>query len=140
MYGCLGANVIRFLLISWLSNPWMILPLQALQGTVLALVWASATSYVSLVSPPHLKNTSQQILLILYHGVGRGLGAMVGGMIISSIGARLFFGLLALITALVLVANYAGNRMLKYDGIKYSHNFDEEDITFGNGFSLIYLP
>uniref|UniRef100_A0A914YRZ9 Major facilitator superfamily associated domain-containing protein n=1 Tax=Panagrolaimus superbus TaxID=310955 RepID=A0A914YRZ9_9BILA len=130
MYACLGANVVRFLLISWLSNPWMILPLQAVQGTVLAVNWATATSYVSLVSPPHLKNTSQQILLILYHGVGRGLGAMVGGTIITTIGARLFFALLAFITACVLAANYAGNRMLKYDGIKYSHNFDEEDITF----------
>ncbi|KAL3072416.1 hypothetical protein niasHT_034100 [Heterodera trifolii] len=65
MYMCLGANVFRFLVISWLSNPWLILPLQLLQGIVLSLLWASATSYVSIVSPTHLKGTSQHILALL---------------------------------------------------------------------------
>ena len=138
MYICLGVNVVRFLLISWLSNPWMILPLQAAQGMVLAVVWTTATSYVSLVSPPHLRGKTQHILQILYHGVGRGLGAMLGGVIITNIGARGMFVLLAFVTACVLGANYGVNRMLKYDGIKYGHNFDDDDITFGNGFSLIY--
>uniref|UniRef100_A0A7E4VKI2 MFS_1_like domain-containing protein n=1 Tax=Panagrellus redivivus TaxID=6233 RepID=A0A7E4VKI2_PANRE len=131
MYACLGVNVVRFLLISWLTNPWMILPLQALQGCVLAVVWATATSYVSLVSPPQLKATSQQILIFLYHGLGRGIGAMLGGLVINSVGARALFALLALLTAIVLGASYAVNRLLKYDGIKYSHNFeDEDDFTF----------
>lgn len=140
MYICLGVNVVRFLLISWLSNPWMILPLQAAQGMVLAIVWTTATSYVSLVSPPHLRGTTQLILQVLYHGVGRGLGAMLGGVIITNIGARGMFAILALVNACVLGANYGVNRMLKYDGIKYGHNFDDDDITFGNGFSLICRP
>lgn len=139
MYICLGANVIRFLIISCLSNPWLILPLQVVQGMVLATVWATATSYVSLVSPPHLKGTTQQILQILYHGVGRGLGAMVGGVIITNLGARALFAIIALLTACVLGAIYGTNRMLKFDGIKYGHDFDDDDLTFGNGFSVIYL-
>lgn len=138
MYICLGANVVRFLLTSWLSNPWMILPLQAVQGMVLAVVWATATSYVSLVSPPHLKGTTQHILLILYHGLGRGCGAMLGGVIISNLGARALFAILAFVTACVLGAIYGVNRMLKYDGIKYGHNFDDDDITYGNCFSIIH--
>lgn len=93
MYACLGANVVRFLLIAWISNPWMILPLQAVQGCTLSIVWATATSYVSLVSPPHLKASSQHILMILYQGVGKGLGPMLGGFIITSTG-RLFLCLL----------------------------------------------
>uniref|UniRef100_A0AC34PUK8 Major facilitator superfamily associated domain-containing protein n=1 Tax=Panagrolaimus sp. JU765 TaxID=591449 RepID=A0AC34PUK8_9BILA len=130
MYICLGANVARFLLTSWLSNPWMILPLQAVQGMVLAVVWATATSYVSLVSPPHLKGTTQRILQILYHGLGRGCGAMLGGVIISNLGVRAMFAILAFVTACVLGAIYGVNRMLKYDGIKYGHNFDDDDITY----------
>src|SRR3569623_812494 len=86
MYGCLGINVIRFLLISWISNPWMILPLQAVQGCVLGLTWSTASSYISLVSPAHLKPTSQYMLLLLYHGIGKGLGTIMGGFIIASIG------------------------------------------------------
>lgn len=87
---CLGANVVRFLLISWISNPWMILPLQAVQGCVLATVWASATSYISLVSPDHLKPTSQYILCLLYHGLAKGIGPIIGGIFINSIGMICF--------------------------------------------------
>jgi MFS family permease len=127
MYACLGANVVRFLLIAWISNPWMILPLQAVQGCVLAVVWATATSYVSLVSPPHLKASSQHILMVLYHGVGKGLGPMIGGLIIRSTGTRAMFAIIALVTLVVLAANYGVNRLLKYDGIKYAHDFEDDD-------------
>ncbi|KAI1718365.1 MFS_1 like family domain-containing protein [Ditylenchus destructor] len=127
MYMCLGANVVRLLLISWISNPWMILPLQAVQGCVLAVVWATATSYVSLVSPPHLKSTSQYILALLYHGLGKGIGPMIGGVIINSTGTRGMFAISAFLTLLVLGANYGANRMLKFDANKYSHNFEDDD-------------
>uniref|UniRef100_A0A914C6R7 Major facilitator superfamily associated domain-containing protein n=1 Tax=Acrobeloides nanus TaxID=290746 RepID=A0A914C6R7_9BILA len=126
MYGCLGTNVIRFLLISWISNPWMILPLQAVQGCVLGLTWSTASSYISLVSPAHLKPTSQYMLLLLYHGLGKGLGTIIGGFIIASIGTRGMFFLLAFITAIVLGANYLANRLLKFDAIKYSHEFEDD--------------
>lgn len=86
MYACLGANVVRFLLIAWISNPWLILPLQALQGVTLSIVWASATSYVSLVSPSHLKGNSQYILALLYNGIGKGIGPILGGMFITKSG------------------------------------------------------
>lgn len=86
MYMCLSANVVRFLLISWITNPWMILPLQAVQGFVLSTVWGLATSYISLVSPDHLKATSQYILCLFYHGIAKGIGPIIGGMFINSIG------------------------------------------------------
>lgn len=130
MYACLGANVIRFLLISWLSNPWMVLPLQVLQGCVLALTWAAATSYVSIVAPPNLKAHSQYILMLGYHGIGRGVGPIIGGMIITSIGTRAMFFILAFITLCVLGANYGVNYKLTNASIKYA-NFDafDEDQT-----------
>ncbi|KAI6240573.1 MFS domain-containing protein [Aphelenchoides fujianensis] len=127
MYACLGANVIRFLLIAWISNPWLILPLQALQGVTLSVVWASATSYVSLVSPSHLKSHNQYILALLYNGVGKGLGPILGGMFISSSGSRALFALIALLNLSALGANFVVNRVLKYDGIKYSNQFEDED-------------
>ncbi|KAI6204986.1 hypothetical protein M3Y94_00740700 [Aphelenchoides besseyi] len=127
MYACLGANVIRFLLIAWISNPWLILPLQALQGVTLSVVWASATSYVSLVSPSHLKSNSQYILSLLYNGVGKGVGPIIGGMFITSSGSRALFAFIALLNLFVLGANFMVNRVLKYDGIKYSNQFEDED-------------
>lgn len=127
MYACLGANVIRFLLIAWLSNPWLILPLQALQGATLSVVWASATSYVSLVSPAHLKANTQYILALLYNGIGKGVGPILGGLFIKSSGSRALFVVIALLNLLVLGANFMVNRVLKYDGIKYSAQFEDED-------------
>jgi MFS-type transporter involved in bile tolerance (Atg22 family) len=100
---CLGANVARFLVLSMLSNPWMVLPLQVVQGDLLLLspiqvfvvgvslatVWASASSYISLTAPEHLKSKAQFLLLLLYHGFGKGLGTILGGLIISSTGDRI---------------------------------------------------
>ncbi|KAK0417086.1 hypothetical protein QR680_012826 [Steinernema hermaphroditum] len=129
MYMCLGANIVRFLVISWLSNPWMVLPLQVMQGCVLALVWASASSYISLISPPHLKSTSQMILQFLYQGLGKGVGSILGGFIISSVGTRATFQIYVILVILVLTATYAASKLLgNSEGFKYGMgNFEEED-------------
>ncbi|KHJ98349.1 hypothetical protein OESDEN_01666 [Oesophagostomum dentatum] len=86
MYICLGVNVVRFLILSWLDNPWMVLPLQILQGFALATVWASASSYISLIAPPHIKSSAQYLLQLLYHGVGKGIGSIASGAVISVLG------------------------------------------------------
>ncbi|KAJ1350538.1 hypothetical protein KIN20_006343 [Parelaphostrongylus tenuis] len=83
MYICLAVNVCRFVILSWLDNPWMVVPLQVLQGFALATVWASASSYISLITPPHIKSSAQYILQLLYHGIGKGIGSIVGGTIIA---------------------------------------------------------
>lgn len=36
------------------------------------------------------------------------------------------FTILAFITLCVLGANYGVNKLLKYEGIKYSHDFDDD--------------
>lgn len=86
MYICLAANVCRFLVLSWLTNPWLVLPLQVAQGFTLCLVWTSASSYISLIAPPHIKSNAQYLLHFLYHGVGKGVGSILGGLVISNIG------------------------------------------------------
>ncbi|CAD6197399.1 unnamed protein product [Caenorhabditis auriculariae] len=129
MYICLGVNVFRFLALSWLDNPWMVLPLQVLQGVCLATVWASASSYISLVAPPHIKSNAQYILQLGYHGLGKGIGSMVGGSVISVIGSRYTFALYGLICFLMCVGSFGLNKLFKYEGIKYgAGNFDEEDV------------
>ncbi|VDK78125.1 unnamed protein product [Onchocerca ochengi] len=124
---CLLANVIRFFIISLLTNPWMVLPLQALQGLTLATTWASASSYISLIAPSQLKQTAQTFLMLLYHGIGKGFGSIIGGCIIKSAGTRLTFQIYSIIAILVLGIHYGMNRLFKYDDIKYSHDFDDDD-------------
>uniref|UniRef100_A0A914MD32 Major facilitator superfamily associated domain-containing protein n=2 Tax=Meloidogyne incognita TaxID=6306 RepID=A0A914MD32_MELIC len=135
LYICLGTNVVRFLMLSWLTNPWLVLPLQILQGTVHSISWAMATSYVSIVSPPHLKGNSQHILTILYHGLGRGVGPIIGGFFIRSYGTRAWFALLAFITLCILGAFYAVNLKLKNAAVKYG-GFDAFDDEVGGGGNL----
>ncbi|VDN06127.1 unnamed protein product [Thelazia callipaeda] len=124
---CLAANIIRFFIISLLTNPWMVLPLQALQGLTLAATWASASSYISLIAPPQLKTRAQTFLMLLYHGIGKGLGSIVGGFIIKSAGTRLTFQIYSAIVILILAIHYGMNRVFKYDNVKYSHDFEDDD-------------
>uniref|UniRef100_A0A0R3S499 MFS_1_like domain-containing protein n=1 Tax=Elaeophora elaphi TaxID=1147741 RepID=A0A0R3S499_9BILA len=105
-------NVIRFFIISLLTNPWMVLPLQALQGLTLATTWASASSYISLIAPSQLKQTAQTLLI---------------SMIIEALRTRLTFQIYSIIALLVLGIHYGMNRLFKYDDIKYSHKFDDDD-------------
>ncbi|KIH54808.1 hypothetical protein ANCDUO_15043 [Ancylostoma duodenale] len=127
MYICLGVNVIRFLILSWLDNPWLVLPLQVLQGFALATVWASASSYISLIAPPHIKSSAQYILQLLYHGIGKGVGSIAGGTVISVLGTRITFVLYALLCAIMCGGGYALNKLFKYEGIKYGTGMFEED-------------
>lgn len=55
-------------------------------GLTLATTWASASSYISLIAPPQFKSTAQSLLMLLYHGIGKGFGSIVGGFIIKSAG------------------------------------------------------
>ncbi|KAK6742762.1 hypothetical protein RB195_010183 [Necator americanus] len=192
MYICLAVNVIRFLILSWLDNPWLVLPLQVLQGAshgqrvqlagagyhkiegtaitagmnrirdvrhefdiahaqlskenevgdglvaaisqrgtqqrfALATVWTSASSYISLVAPAHIKSSAQYVLQLLYHGVGKGVGSIAGGTVIAVLGTRVTFVLYALLCAVMCGGGYALNKLFKYEGIKYGTGMFEED-------------
>uniref|UniRef100_A0A0N5ATI8 MFS domain-containing protein n=1 Tax=Syphacia muris TaxID=451379 RepID=A0A0N5ATI8_9BILA len=131
MYVCLAANIFRFLIISLLTNPWMVLPLQAIQGVTLSTAWAAASSYISLIAPAHLKGTAQTILAFVYHGIGKGFGSIVGGIIISSFGSRFTLQLYAGFAAIVLFVSFIINRFLRYEGIRYSQNAFEDDEFVG---------
>uniref|UniRef100_A0A8R1DSN3 MFS_1_like domain-containing protein n=1 Tax=Caenorhabditis japonica TaxID=281687 RepID=A0A8R1DSN3_CAEJA len=129
MYLCLAVNVFRFLALSVLDNPWMVLPLQVLQGACLATVWSCASSYISLVAPPHAKQHAQYALQVGYHGLGKGIGSIVGGSVISMIGSRTTFVLYALICLVTCAGSFGLNKLFKYEGIKYgAGNFEEEDM------------
>uniref|UniRef100_A0A915N9Y2 Major facilitator superfamily associated domain-containing protein n=1 Tax=Meloidogyne javanica TaxID=6303 RepID=A0A915N9Y2_MELJA len=92
LYICLGTNVVRFLMLSWLTNP-------------------------------------------CYHGLGRGVGPIIGGFFIRSYGTRAWFALLAFITLCILGAFYAVNLKLKNAAVKYG-GFDAFDDEVGGGGNL----
>ena len=85
---CIGlmANFIRFISISYLVDPWLILPLDILQGFAHAGVWAALTSYLGRAAPPGYRAAVQGILQGFYYGLGRAVGAIVGGILSHSLG------------------------------------------------------
>ncbi|XP_065053106.1 major facilitator superfamily domain-containing protein 6-like [Rhopilema esculentum] len=85
---CFGllANFFRFIAISMLVNPWLILPLDILQGFAHAGVWAALTSYMGRAAPPGYRAAVQGILQGFYYGLGRAVGAIVGGVLSHSLG------------------------------------------------------
>lgn len=90
---CLGlvGNVLRFLYISYLTNPWMVLPFELMQGITHAAVWAASCSYIAHNSPKHLRASAQGVLQGIHHGLGRGCGAIIGGMFVTYYGTTVTF-------------------------------------------------
>ncbi|XP_012281438.1 major facilitator superfamily domain-containing protein 6 [Orussus abietinus] len=98
----LGGNVIRFLYISWLKNPWWVLPFEFMQGITHAAVWAACCSYIAHNTPPQLRSSAQGVLQGLHHGLGRGCGAVIGGIFVACYGTTATFRGYGLICLLVL--------------------------------------
>ncbi|XP_069686951.1 major facilitator superfamily domain-containing protein 6 isoform X2 [Periplaneta americana] len=90
---CLGlaGNVLRFLYISWLKNPWWVLPFEFMQGITHAAVWAACCSYIAHNTPQQLRSSAQGVLQGIHHGLGRGCGAVIGGIFVNYFGTTATF-------------------------------------------------
>ncbi|XP_041979686.1 major facilitator superfamily domain-containing protein 6 [Aricia agestis] len=103
---CLGlaGNVVRFLYISWLTRPWWVLPFEFVQGVTHAAVWAACCSYIAHGAPPNLRSSAQGVLQGLHHGLGRGCGAVLGGMAVARWGTTRTFAGYGLLCGVALAA------------------------------------
>ncbi|XP_031749557.1 major facilitator superfamily domain-containing protein 6 isoform X3 [Xenopus tropicalis] len=70
-----------------MENAWTVLPMEVLQGVTHAAIWAACISYLSAAVPPELRTSAQGILQGLHLGLGRGCGAMIGGVLVNFFGA-----------------------------------------------------
>ncbi|CAJ0579076.1 unnamed protein product, partial [Mesorhabditis spiculigera] len=128
IYACLLVNTVRFIILALIDNAFLAIPLQLVQGLVLGTLWACASSYITLIAPANAKASSQQILFLLYQGLGKGMGSILAGICIQSLGSRVTFVLYGLFCAVAAGAGFAINKFYKYDGIKYSAGmFDDEE-------------
>ena len=62
---------LRLLGYALLGDPWLVLLLEPLHGVLVALMYASATTYVAWVSPPGMAATSQGLLGAVMHILGQ---------------------------------------------------------------------
>lgn len=93
LYTGLLVNFVRFICISYLVNPWLIIPLDILQGFSHAGVWAALTSYLGKAAPKGYKAAVQGVLQGFYYGLGRAVGAIGGGIFSHYFGTNLSFRL-----------------------------------------------
>ncbi|XP_013139347.1 PREDICTED: major facilitator superfamily domain-containing protein 6-A [Papilio polytes] len=103
---CLGlaGNVLRFLYIAWLPDPWWVLPFEFVQGVTHAAVWAACCSYIAHGAPPRLRSSAQGVLQGLHHGLGRGCGAVLGGIAVTRWGTTRTFAGYGLLCGVALAA------------------------------------
>ena len=93
---CLGlfCYIIRFFGYAFITTSWAVLPFEVLHGVSSAAVWSAAVVFVGLIPGAHA--TMQGILAGVHWGLGNGGGGLLGGLMISYVGAPssfLIFGL-----------------------------------------------
>lgn len=136
---CMGlaGNICRFLLISWVDNPWWVLPFELVQGVTHATVWAASCSYITQATEPELRPSSQGVLHALHHGLGRGMGAIVGGYFINNFGTRVTFACYGLLSAVVLGLYIHVNYTRKKDGAKgWREDEERTEVVMDGGMGL----
>jgi hypothetical protein len=102
------AFVVRFVYYSLLSDPWLVLPCEALNGLTFAVTWSVSCTYANEISPPGCQGVMQALLEGLHFGIGCGVGSLVGGFVYQYYGAiRLFQCCGALSLASTVLALFA---------------------------------
>ncbi|XP_049886210.1 major facilitator superfamily domain-containing protein 6-B isoform X2 [Pectinophora gossypiella] len=77
---------VRFLLYSFLTNAWWVLPIEMLQGITFGMFYPTMTSYANVVSPPGTETTVQGLIGAIFEGVGTSLGSFIGGRLYQNYG------------------------------------------------------
>lgn len=71
LYFACFAYVLRFIFYSMITNAWHVLPIELLHAITFGLMWPSATSYASIISPPGMSATVQGLISGLHFGFGK---------------------------------------------------------------------
>ncbi|XP_023211758.1 major facilitator superfamily domain-containing protein 6-like [Centruroides sculpturatus] len=97
---------IRYLLYSVINDPWLVLPVELLQGPTFGIFYAAMTSYANMMAPAGTEATMQGILGGIFEGLGIAAGSLLGGLNIDYNGSHDTFrkaGLIAILCCLLHV-------------------------------------
>lgn len=96
---------LRGLMFAAVSTPLMVYAVQALGGTMFALLWLAGVSYAEENAPAGLKSTAQGLFSAMSFGFGSAVGGFIGGILLESIGGRSMFLVLgvAILVAIALI-------------------------------------
>ncbi|GFR65417.1 major facilitator superfamily domain-containing protein 6 [Elysia marginata] len=135
LYAGLIGNICRFMYISLLRHPWWVLPFEFVQGLTHAAVWAACCAYITHAIPVELRSSAQGILQGLHHGLGRGCGAVFGGVLVNQYGSVVTFRIYG-VTCIIVLALYMGlNIFLEKRGL-FSHGGQMPQDLFSDNATL----
>lgn len=115
---------------SYLVNPWLVIPLEILQGFVYAISWSTCIVYLSAVAPDDGAATMQSILQGIYWGLGTGIGAILGGILINQYGIVSAYRIGGTATIIVTMYFVISQWLLrKYEATSNPSHKDEVKLT-----------
>jgi len=121
----LAGNLLRFIYISFITWPWLVLPFEFLQGITHAAVWAACCSFISHNTDAELRPSAQGVLQGVHHGFGRFCGSVFGGLFIKSYGTKMVFRVYGGICGVVMILFTAINFFSLKEG-RFTSDLGEE--------------
>jgi len=125
----LGAFGLRFLLYSFLTNPWHSLPIEILNGITFGIFYATMTSYAHIIAPPGFESTMQGIVGAAFEGLGVAIGSFVGGAVYKAKGGVFMFRAFGLF-AIILCVLHAVVHLLLLKRIKKGEGAEKRPLGF----------
>ncbi len=121
-------NCLRFVYISFITWPWLVLPFEFVQGITHAAVWAACCSFIAHNTDAETRPSAQGFLQGLYHGFGKFCGAVFGGFLIKSHGTVWVFRVYGLVCAVFLVIFLAVNFARRDEGSASAEDGADADV------------
>lgn len=97
---------IRFIVLSFVNDPLMLLLLQPLHGITFAIAYTAALQYVSKIVPDYLVGTGHLLLANVFFSVSGIIGSLIGGFVIEQFGGNILYlgmGIVIFIGSLLMV-------------------------------------
>ena len=85
----------RFLLFSFIKSYWLALPIQLVESTGFALVWAAAVEFVHKHASKDVATTLFNITIVIYYNISSTIAYVAGGEIYQYNGGRRLFQIMA---------------------------------------------
>ncbi|XP_068249756.1 major facilitator superfamily domain-containing protein 6-like [Palaemon carinicauda] len=124
VFGLLAYGI-RFLGLSFLQDPWWVLPLEALDSVANGLLNTAAIMYCAVLFPTQVIASFRGVFAIIYFGAGRLVGITVGSEIREQLGHVITFWIWACVAFVCAISYYLAFTAMKNHK---SSNFSLKDV------------
>jgi MFS_1 like family len=123
------AFVVRVVAYSFVTNPWFVLPFEALHGLTFAAGWAAGVEQSARSAPETLKNSAQSIFSSVYMGAGNFIAAFFGGLIYRTYSAPVLFRSVAVLLGATTAVYIAVERVALAQAWRISADYMQRKLS-----------